>query len=91
MKICPCCGKEYEYRRGADPSFMKSYCSENCKKIFNVASAVSFGHIDVPTAKKELKDLNTDGYETFARGVSDTLIKVLGASQPTVEQKTDDK
>lgn len=58
-RICVVCGKQYRYCRRCKefehlPTWMFSYCSEQCKETYMTLNKFEFGHIDAKTAIEEL-------------------------------------
>lgn len=94
-RVCNVCGKAYEYCNNCSDNGHKGetwrniYCSENCKKIFDVLSAQAFNHITDKEAKEKLKELDLSKVDTFKDSYKKQIRQIQSVS--TNEEKTQSK
>nr|DAX97762.1 MAG TPA: DNA gyrase inhibitor [Caudoviricetes sp.] len=78
LKICCVCKKQYEYCPKCHkelPTWMFSFCSEECKNIYEVMSSYENGYTDAETANKKLNKLNISKYDLVG-SYKNTLSKI---------------
>lgn len=77
---CVICGKEYHYCNSCDshkPSWMMSFCSDNCRRIYNVASCYNAKTIDGERALDEVKQLDISKIENFSNATKRIIKSIL--------------
>ena len=68
---CNVCGKAYQYCGHCSDNAKKGetwrnlYCSDNCRKIFDILSSRAFDHITDKEAKEKLKGLDLSKVDSF--------------------------
>lgn len=72
LRRCCVCGNEYKYcsKCGEDankPLWYFSFCSENCKKIYDVTSKFEGNNISAVKAKNILNNLNLSRIDFFGK------------------------
>lgn len=74
--FCPSCAKDR-----FKPGWMKLYCSENCKNIFDALNEYFFGNITKEEAIEKLEMCDLSKRDTFNEGIKEDLDKVLSAKK----------
>ena len=80
-KECICCGTKYSYCNtcSADrdkPTWMRNYCSDNCRKLFNTASDYFAKAITKEDAKKIIDSADLSKMSSFNKGVIQMINEV---------------
>lgn len=86
---CCVCQKRYEYCNSCnhhDPSWKASFCSEECRKIYDTLIAYNNKRIDAETAKKELADCLPEDFENFREGSKRLLTEIL-RTKPEIQKE----
>jgi gas vesicle protein len=95
LRICATCRQKYHYcprcRQDADkPYFYFTFCSENCKDIYNVTSSFEDGRISASEAKAQLDKLDLSKSEKFGESYKNSIAKIyaetIEVSAPIVEE-----
>jgi endogenous inhibitor of DNA gyrase (YacG/DUF329 family) len=68
---CPRCGKDNPYE-----TWRFSFCSKNCKDIYNVLSAYNDGRITADEAKTQLNGLDLSRINDFGEGYKSTINRI---------------
>lgn len=81
-RTCAVCYGKYHYCPACDedknkPNFMFTFCSENCKNIYDVSSRFEDGRMDGETAYKELEKLDLSKQKSFGESYKETIGKIL--------------
>ena len=66
---CPICHKDL-------PTWMFSYCSENCREIYKITVSYEDGKIDAKKANDQLSNLDLSKNENFGESYKNTLKKI---------------
>ena len=69
---CPTC-----YNDANKPKWMTTFCSENCKKIFDILVAETVGKFSTDEARNELVKLDLSHIEDFEKDIKAHVKKVL--------------
>ena len=90
MRECLCCGKSYKYcpNCGKDekkPLWYDSFCSENCKDIFDITTEYYFGHITKDKAKEGFSKCDLSKLESFRDSVIRDVKKILETNEKSVD------
>lgn len=90
-KICLICEKSYKYCSGCSdyakyPRWMESFCSDNCRKIFNIVMEYKAGVKTVYQAAEALNacDLSDRGH--FEKGIKE-IVDIILSNGSKVENK----
>ena len=81
-RTCIVCGKKYRYCGNCSDNNVKKetwrniYCSDNCKKIFEILSAQANGHITDREAYSEISKLNTNNLDNFREDIKIQIKKI---------------
>ena len=81
-RICIICGTKYKYGGNCSDNAVKHetwrniYCSENCRKIFDVLSAQANGHISDKDAYNEISKLDIKNLESFRDDIKDQIKRI---------------
>lgn len=81
MRKCAVCGKNYPFcpRCGEDkdkPMWYFTFCSENCKDIYDVTSKFEDGQISGKDAKTKLDKLDLSNFEDFGNSYKISVAKI---------------
>ncbi len=71
-KFCPKC-PEYQY---LEPWYF-SFCSENCRNIYDVTSKYENGQITDANAKERIQTINLSKIENFGDSYKTTIAKIM--------------
>ena len=88
---CNVCGKTYEYCNNCSDNGHKGetwrnlYCSDNCRKIFDVLSAHAFNHITDKEAKEKLKGIDLSKLDSFNENYKKQIRQIESASNVEVK------
>lgn len=74
-KFCPSCREDSD-----KPLWYFSYCSENCKKIYEVTSNFEDGLIDEKTAKEQLRKLDLSRLDNFGTSYVASINKIMSSA-----------
>lgn len=76
-EYCPSCGK-------GDPSetWRFSFCSENCRDIFNICSEYAFNRMSGEDAKEALSKLDLSNLKNFQLPLQKNISDILATSTP---------
>lgn len=76
LRKCVCCGKEYEFcpncGKKSQPLWMVSFCSNDCKELFNLISAYNIGRVGKVAVQTFVTEHNITGTD-----YSEPIRKVL--------------
>ena len=91
-KKCLCCGTSYEYCGNCYdyrnyPLWMNSFCSENCKNIFEYCTNYNFQLITKEQAKAALSKCDLSDRANFNACVQRDLNTILAENKSSVEKK----
>ncbi len=91
---CVVCGKEYYYCntcKSQDPSWMISFCSDNCRKIYNAVAKFGMGKLTQEQAKDALKDLDLSKYDNFTDSTKRLISEInkIDEKEELEEEKKD--
>lgn len=80
-RICCVCHNEYTYcpRCNEDkskPTWYFSFCSENCKEIYQTTSQFENGIISKEDALSKLSELDISGLKNFGNSYKDSIYKI---------------
>lgn len=86
IRRCVVCGKEYEYcprhvMNKNKPMFYFSFCSEDCKNIYDIASKFETGAITKYDAETELKKLDLSRLDYFGQSYKNSIKKIFETSK----------
>lgn len=87
---CVVCGKSYDYCPHCDshkPRWMESYCSENCKLIFDACSGFAGGSIDKATAKEMLSGANLSKKAEFTKQIQRNIADIFAPDKKPVQEE----
>lgn len=93
LRICSCCKQEYKYcpkcsaKDREKPLWYFSFCSENCKKIFDIASEFEIGHITPQEAYNALSVLDLGRFEYFGTSYKESILKINNVELKKAEQE----
>jgi hypothetical protein len=92
---CACCRKTYTFcprcpQDAGKPYFYYTFCSENCKDIYNTLSAFTDKDITATEANERLNTLDLSRIEDFGESYRNTIAKVRTESDISVAPATDD-
>ena len=94
MRKCVICGGDYSYcpRCGEDagkPTWYFTFCSENCKDIYNVCTDWRDGNISKEKASEEIKKLDISKLDNFAKSTEAQIDELLAVKkvEPISEKK----
>lgn len=92
MRECLTCGQHYKYcpNCGKDekkPLYFESYCSENCKDIFDIATEYYFGHISKTKAQSDLSKCDMSKLESFRDSVKRDVKKILEPDAKSIDSE----
>lgn len=96
-RICKTCEKSYSYcgncgNKNSNPAWMSTWCSENCKKVFQICSNYKQGVITREAAKKRLeKECNMRLKYTFKKSIRDIIDEIYGEDADTLRSGKKDK
>lgn len=79
LRTCCVCHNQYEYCNICHkelPTWMFSYCCENCKDIYKITSSYENGQIDAKTANEKLSKLDLSKKDNFGESYKNTLKKI---------------
>lgn len=82
LRICCVCKSNYKYCPSCKEDKDKepwhfSFCSENCKDIYNTASSFEDGRIDANIAKEQLDKLDLSKIDNFGESYRKTISKIM--------------
>ena len=90
---CAVCRTEYSYcpRCGEDknkPTWYFTFCSSNCKDIYNITSKFENGQLSADLAKIELEKLDLSKTNNFGDSYKNSIekINVVAVPEPVVEE-----
>lgn len=92
MRKCAVCGTNYSYcpRCGEDkdkPAWYFTFCSSNCKKIYEVTAKFEEKWITLEDAKKLLTNLNLSNVDNFGESYKLSIEKIN--SYKTIEKNVE--
>lgn len=79
-KKCCVCGCEYYFCSGCpsqSPSYMTSFCSENCKKIYHAVAGYNFGDLGEKEAYELLSECDLSKRENFTAATKSAIEEIL--------------
>lgn len=93
LRRCACCGTEYSFcpKCSEDkdkPLFYFTFCSENCKEIYNVTSQFENGQITSGEAQNQLKKLNLSRLDYLGTSYKNSINKIMN-TVPVVSLEED--
>ena len=74
-KFCPSCREDSD-----KPLWYFAYCSENCKKIYEVTSNFEDGLIDEKTAKEQLRKLDLSRLDNIGTSYVASINKIMSSA-----------
>lgn len=85
-RICVVCRDNYEYcnkcsRDSDKPLWMMTFCSDNCKSIYDIESDFEDGLISDIEAKEKLEKLDLSRKEYFNKSYKNSLDKIMKAKR----------
>lgn len=83
---CVVCGKQYYYCntcKSQDPSWMISFCCDNCRQIYNTVAKYGIGKLTQEQANKKLKELDLSKENSF----TDTTKKLISEIKKIEEKE----
>lgn len=98
-KTCILCGKKYTFCNRCEefdrlPRWMGIYCSDNCRKVFNILTDYNSGHVNKGDTLKKLQDCDLsdkDNYNKFNKGIINELFGVQNEESEKVDiEESDD-
>lgn len=63
-----------------------SFCSENCKKIFDIASDFELNHISAKDAEEMVNKLDLSRFEYFGTSYKNSILKIKEDASKIVEE-----
>lgn len=79
---CVCCGKEYDYcpncAKKSQPGWMVTFCSVECKELFNVISAYNVKRVGKSAVQKFIADHKIQNTSRY----TESIRKVLEETKP---------
>lgn len=95
-RTCVVCKSQYQYcpNCAADagkPTWMFSFCSETCSRLYDVVTPFNLGYEDKETAQKKLKSIDLTDY-TIPKDIQEVIdkIKETKVDAPKAPKKKDD-
>lgn len=91
-RTCACCRREYKYcpkcstKDREKPLWYFSFCSENCKKIFDIASDFELNHISAKDAEEMVNKLDLSRFEYFGTSYKNSILKIKEDASKIVEE-----
>ena len=91
---CLCCGKEYKYCFNCDGGNIKfgwknNYCSENCRKIFNITASYYAKEINADAARKSFAECDLADKTAYVKSIQKVLSEVIPAPKKIVKPTTE--
>lgn len=84
MKKCILCGKEYEYCPKCSsknlPRWMSLYDSDNCRKIFNLASDY-YGGDTMEELKQQIKECDLSEVDKYSEDIQKAIAAIKAATK----------
>lgn len=96
-RVCCVCHSEYKFCprcSAADknkPTWYFSFCSENCKNIYNVTSRFENGILSGEDAAKELTGINLSNIDKFGDSYKKSIDKIKTFTKKVEVPAVDDK
>lgn len=91
---CVLCGKEYYYCNvcnSTDPSWMISFCSDNCRQIYNVVASYSMKKLTQEQANGKLKELDLKNENNYSEATKGLLSEInVEEKEETVEENNEE-
>lgn len=84
-KFCPRCSED----ANKEPWHF-TFCSSNCKNIYDVTSSFEDGRISKDEAASKLKDLDLSKREYFGKSYKDTISKILKTEKVIIKDKKEE-
>lgn len=87
-RTCAVCGKEYYYCNTCghkDPAWKGAYCSEECRDLLPLCVSYNQGRISKEDAKKIIKQMNLEDYNSYVPSVAKILKEVTAEPRIVLE------
>lgn len=90
-RTCCVCGKEYKYCNKCSedknkPLWYFSFCSSNCKEIYDVTSKFENKQIEASGAKRRLDKLDLTNYKNFGNSYKSSIEKIKKLTQVVIKK-----
>ena len=86
-RYCYLCGNTYEYCDcNRQPSFMATFCSENCRDIFKSLSLYGTNIISAEDCKELLDCCDLSNKESYKESTRNTIDKLYATQVATIEE-----
>lgn len=94
LRICATCHSKYDFcnRCNKDkdkPLWYFTFCSDNCKDIYDVTSKFEDGRIDAYEAKTQLDKLDLSKLNSFGTSYKNSINKIMSFVSIPIEVKDD--
>ena len=94
LRMCCVCHKEYPFclcnpEDRLKPTWHFTYCSENCKDIYNITSSFEDGRMTDIEAKAKLEKLDLSKKEYFGESYQKSIASIMKAKTQVI--KTENK
>ena len=91
VQTCLLCKQTYEYCGGCSkyknlPTFMTTFCSENCKNIYQTMADFENGILSKDKAKLKLSGLNTSRHMFYTNSFAISYNKIMEDEKDAVEK-----
>lgn len=87
-RSCYLCNTKYEFCDcDRQPSYMATFCSENCRDIFKSLCSYGSGMISVEECKELLECCDLSKQDSYKDSTRNTIAKVLASAKPVAEAK----
>lgn len=84
MRKCACCGYQYEYcpscTKSAQPAWMASFCSKECKDLFNTISAYNMKRIGKPALQAFIAEHGITDVSKYSEPIKKVLEEVSASA-----------
>lgn len=95
LRTCAICQTEYDYcsscpEKSKDPLWKNSFCSENCKKIYEICVSYNLKEISKEEAQKRLASCDLSHKDKYTKSTKRILNEIMEGS-PKPKPKTEIK
>ena len=85
-RSCYLCRSKYSFCDcDRQPSYMATFCSENCRDIFKSLCSYGSGMISAEECKELLECCDLSKQDSYKESTRNTIAKVFASSEPVIE------
>lgn len=92
LRTCAICSEEYDYcsscpEKMSAPLWKRSFCSQNCKEIYDICVQFNLGQMSKSEAKKKLASCDLSKMDSFSEATKNAIEKINEKPKPKAVKK----